>query len=125
MPSITQSTVTSPPVRRPAHDTARDRPAAAVRALAAGRGVRAVDLAPVIGIGKTRVFAKLKGEAMWKASEVESVADFFDVSVGDLFDGLGLFRDAKKPHPVTDGASSGGAPSGTRTPDLLIKSQPL
>lgn len=102
--------------------TTDERIAAAVRALAAGRGVRAVDLAPIIGIGKTRVFAKLKGEAMWKASEVEAVADYFDVSVGELFDGLGLFRDTKKPHRVTGGASSSGAPSGTRTPDPLIKS---
>ncbi len=104
--------------------TADERIAAAVRALAAGRGVRAVDLAPIIGIGKTRVFAKLKGEAMWKASEVEAVADYFDVSVADLFDGLGLFRDAKRPHR-SGGASLAGAPSGTRTPDPLIKSQLL
>ena len=62
---------------------------------------------------------------MWKASEVEAVADYFDVSVGDLFDGLGLFRDTKKPHRMTGGAYSSGAPSGTRTPDPLIKSQLL
>ena len=39
--------------------------------------------------------------------------------------GLGLFRDTKKPHRAIGGASSGGAPSGTRTPDPLIKSQLL
>ena len=105
--------------------TADERIAAAVRALAAGRGVRAVDLAPIIGIGKTRVFAKLKGEAMWKASEVEAVADYFDVSVGDLFDGLGLFRNTKTPPGIPGGASTVGAPSGIRTPDPLIKSQLL
>lgn len=116
--------MTTQPVHSEA-PTTDERIAAAVRALAAGRGVRSVDLAPVIGIGKTRVFAKLKGEAMWKASEVEAVAAYFDVSVGDLFDGLGLFRDTKKPHRMTGGASTVGAPSGTRTPDLLIKSQPL
>ena len=44
------------------------------------------------------------------------------MSVGDLVDGRGLFRDAKKPHRMTGGASSSGAPSGTRTPDPLIKS---
>lgn len=87
--------------------------------------MRTVDLAPIIGIGKTRVFAKLKGEAMWKASEVEAVADYFGVSVGDLFSGLGLFADAKKPHRGTGGASASGAPSGIRTPDPLIKSQLL
>lgn len=54
-----------------------------------------------------------------------SGARCFNVPVGKLVDGLGLFRDTKKPHRVTGGASSVGAPSGTRTPDLLIKSQPL
>lgn len=44
---------------------------------------------------------------MWKASEVEAVADYFEVSVADLFDGLGLFRDTKKPHRLTGGASVG------------------
>lgn len=78
----------------------------------------------MLGIHRASVFAKLKGEASWKASEVASLARYFDVSVSDLFDGLGRFRDTKKPHRVTGGAS-GGAPSGTRTPDLLIKSQPL
>lgn len=102
-----------------------ERIAAAVRALAAGRGVRTVDLAPVIGVGKTRIFAKLKGEAVWKASEVDAVARYFGVSVGDLFDGLGLFGETKKPHRMTGGASPSGAPSGTRTPDPLIKSQLL
>lgn len=66
-----------------------------------------------------------KGEVPWKANEIEAVADYFDVSVGELFDGLGLFRDTKKPHRMTGGASPAGAPSGTRTPDPLIKSQLL
>lgn len=98
---------------------------AAVRALAAGTGLKNAELAPVLGIHRASVFAKLKGETSWKASEVASLARYFDVPVGDLFDGLGLFRETKKPHRMTGGASSGGAPSGTRTPDLLIKSQPL
>ncbi len=105
--------------------TADQRIAAAVRALAAGRGVKNAELAPIIGASRATVFAKVKGEAPWKANEVELVAEYFDVSVGDLFDGLGLFRDTKKPHRVTGGASSSGAPSGIRTPDPLIKSQLL
>ena len=114
----------------PNHDlsavtTADQRIAAAVRALAAGRGVKNAELAPVIGTGRATVFAKVKGEVPWKANEIEAVADYFDVSVGELFDGLGLFRDTKKPHRMTGGASSAGAPSGTRTPDPLIKSQLL
>jgi hypothetical protein len=44
------------------------------------------------------------------------------VTVGDLYDGLCLFGDTKKPHRSTGEASSSGAPSGTRTPDPLIKS---
>ena len=105
--------------------SADERISAAVRALAAGRGIRNSDLAPILGAGKTATFAKLKGEAPWKAAEVAALADFFEVSVGELYDGLGLFRDTKKPHRMTGGASSGGAPSGIRTPDPLIKSQLL
>lgn len=105
--------------------SADERISAAVRALAAGRGVRNADLAPVVGTSRATIFAKIKGDAAWKASEVEAVADYFEVSVGDLFCGLGLFGDAKKPHRSTGGASASGAPSGTRTPDPLIKSQLL
>ena len=105
--------------------SADQRISAAVRALAAGRGVKNAELAPVIGASRATIFAKVKGEAPWKANEIESVAAYFDVSVGDLFDGLGLFRDTKKPHRMTGGASSSGAPSGIRTPDPLIKSQLL
>ncbi|MGO3503858.1 helix-turn-helix domain-containing protein [Brachybacterium tyrofermentans] len=110
---------------RPQADQSDDddaRISAAVRALAAGTGLKNAELAPVLGIHRASVFAKLKGETAWKASEVASLARYFDVPVGDLFDGLGLFRDAKKPHRVTGGASSSGAPSGIRTPDPLVKS---
>ena len=112
---------------RPQADQSDDdaRISAAVRALAAGTGLKNAELAPVLGIHRASVFAKLKGETAWKASEVASLARYFDVPVGDLFDGLGLFRDTKKPHRVAGGASSAGAPSGTRTPDPLIKSQLL
>ena len=79
---------------------------AAVRALAAGTGLKNAELAPVLGIHRASVFAKLKGETSWKASEVATLARHFDVPVGDLFDGLGLFRDTKKPHRATGGASS-------------------
>ena len=105
--------------------TADQKISAAVRALAAGRGVKNSELAPVIGASRATIFAKVKGEVPWKANEIESVADYFSVSVGDLFDGLGLFRDTTKPHRRTGGASSVGAPSGIRTPDPLIKSQLL
>ena len=97
---------------------------AAVRALAAGRGVKNAELAPVIGASRATIFSKVKGEAPWKANEIESIAAYFDVSVGDLFDGLGLFRNAKRPH-LEGGASLTGASSGIRTPDPLIKSQLL
>ena len=108
----------------PGHDDDA-RISAAVRALAAGNGLKNAELAPILGIHRASVFAKIKGETSWKASEVAALARFFDVPVGDLFDGLGLFGDTKKPHRVTGGASSSGAPSGTRTPDPLIKSQLL
>ncbi len=98
---------------------------AAVRALAAGTGLKNADLAPVLNIHRASVFAKLKGETPWKAGEVATLARYFDVPVGDIFDGLGLFRDTKKPHRRTGGASTVGAPSGIRTPDPLIKSQLL
>ncbi|MFD4008780.1 hypothetical protein ACFWQK_13795 [Brachybacterium paraconglomeratum] len=68
------------------------------------------------------MFAKIKGEPPWYANEIELVADYFGVTVGDLFDGLGLFRDTKKPHRLAGGASPSGAPSRTRTPGPLTKS---
>lgn len=105
--------------------SADERISAAVRALAAGRGVKNAELGPVIGAGRATIFAKVKGDTPWKANEIEAIAEFFDVSVGDLFDGLGLFGETKKPHRMTGGASPSGAPSGTRTPDPLIKSQLL
>lgn len=98
--------------------------AASVRALAAGRGMRNVELSDVLGVGANAVFMKLRGDSPWKATEVAALAEHFDVSVGDLFDGLGLFGDTTKPHRRTGGASSVGAPSGIRTPDPLIKSLP-
>ena len=97
---------------------------AAVRALAAGTGLKNTELAPVLGIHRASVFPKLKGETSWKASEVATLARYFDVPVGNLFDGLGVFGDAKRPH-LEGGASLAGASSGIRTPDPLIKSQLL
>ena len=86
------------------------------------------------GVGSLQPFGPLGGAAQsslprskgapWKAKEIEYAASYFDVPVADLFDGLGLFRDAKRPHR-SGGASLAGAPSGTRTPDPLIKSQLL
>lgn len=108
----------------PRHDDDA-RISAAVRALAAGNGLKNAEIAPILGIHRSSVFAKIKGETSWKASEVAALARYFGVPVGDLFDGLGLFGETKKPHRMTGGASPSGAPSGTRTPDPLIKSQLL
>ncbi len=78
---------------------------AVVRALVAGSGLKNADLAPVLGVHRASIFAKLKGETPWKASEVAKVARYFDVPIEDLFDGQGLFGDTKKPHRITGGAS--------------------
>ncbi|WP_084252733.1 helix-turn-helix domain-containing protein [Devriesea agamarum] len=64
---------------------------ASIRALAAGRGVRNAELAPILGINRASVFNKLNGTAPWKASEVGALARYFDVSTDDIFNGLGLF----------------------------------
>ena len=112
-------------MREPAIESTDARISAAVRALAAGRGMRNVELKDVIGVGANAVFMKLRGDSHWKASEVEALADHFGVEIGDLYRGLGLFGGTTKPRRSRDGASVSGAPSGTRTPDPLIKSQLL
>ncbi len=81
--------------------------------------MRNVELKDVLGVSPNAVFMKLRGDSPWKAAEVEAVAEFFDVSVGDLYSGLGLFGDAKNPRRDRDGGFSLSAPSGTRTPDPL------
>lgn len=96
------STAEMPQIDQPSVD---ERIAASVRALTAGRGMRNVELKEVLGIGSNAIFMKLRGDSPWKASEVAALAEHFDVSVGDLYDGLGLFRDTKRPHRATGGAS--------------------
>ena len=105
--------------------SADQRIAAAVRALAAGRGIKNSELAPIIGTSRATVFAKVKGDAPWKAEEIEAVATYFGVTVGDLFGGLGIFGHDEAPRSARPRGFSSGAPSGTRTPDPLIKSQLL
>ncbi len=61
----------------------------AVRALLAARGLAADDLRPVLGVSRGAVFTKLNSSSPWKAREVAALAEFFDVSVGALYDGLG------------------------------------
>ncbi len=91
----------------------------------AARDVRADDLALAIGVSRNQTFAKLRGASTWKASEVEEIARYFGVAIGSLYEGMGLLGDTTKPRRMSDGASRGGAPSGIRTPDPLIKSQLL
>ncbi|WP_460477722.1 helix-turn-helix domain-containing protein [Brachybacterium huguangmaarense] len=85
--------------------SADHRIASAVRALAAGRGVRNAELAPIVGVSRASMFAKAKGDSPWKAEEIEAVADYFDVSVADLFNGLGLFGNDEAPAASATGAS--------------------
>ena len=63
--------------------------AATVRALIHGRGVTAGDVATACGIARTSMFNKLKGTAPFKASEVYALARYFQVSVADLYSGMG------------------------------------
>ena len=70
--------------------------------------MRNVELKDVLGVSPNAVFMKLRGDSPWKAAEVEAVAEFFDVSVGDLYSGLGLFGDAKSPRRDRDGGSNIG-----------------
>jgi len=99
-----------------------DRISAAVKALMAARGVKTERLAAAIGVSRNQTFAKLRGASTWKASEVEAIADVFNVAIGDIYAGMGLLNNDEAPRLVGRRASTSGAPSGTRTPDPLIQS---
>ena len=62
---------------------------AAVRALLSGRGYSPDALCEVTDTTASTLFRKLNGSSPWKAREVAAIAEFFDVSVGALYDGLG------------------------------------
>ena len=62
---------------------------AAVRALLSGRGYSPDELCEVTNTTASTLFRKLNGSSPWKAREVAAIAEFFDVSIGALYDGLG------------------------------------
>lgn len=66
-----------------------DRLAATVRALASGRGESVGRVAMHCGMTRSALYDRLNGTSPWKASEIEAVAHHFEVTVGDLYDGLG------------------------------------
>ena len=63
----------------------------------AARGIKADEIATVIGASRRPVFAKLGGSSPWKAYEVQALAEHFDVSIADLFAGLGLLGNDEAP----------------------------
>lgn len=63
--------------------------AATAWALLAGRHMKPVELAEIMSLSKTTIYAKLNGAAPFKASEVAEMAEVFGVEIMDFYDGLG------------------------------------
>lgn len=68
-----------------------------VRALRSARQVDAAVLARHIGISRQALYNRLNGQAPWLASEVAGLAEFFNCSVQDLYDGVIRVREQGLP----------------------------
>lgn len=91
------------PTGSDADDTIRQ----TVRALMKGRSLRVEDLAPRVGMSAATLYRRLgsKGsKEAFKAGEVASIARVLNVSVAQLYDGLGgTFT--PQPPPAREGAA--------------------
>lgn len=87
-------------------------------------------LAAALGITQPNVSKRLRGDTPWGIAEVYAAARFLGVSINDLMPSSDFQRDVQT---ATAGggtfflppAEASGTPSGTRTPNPLIKSQLL
>lgn len=74
------------------HDYASEtdaRLSASILALVSGQHVDPKDVARELKVSKAAYYRKINGSSPWKASEIETLAKFFGVRLGDLYDGLG------------------------------------
>lgn len=62
---------------------------ATVRALCSARRVKPELIALSIGMTKSTIYSRLRVATPWLAEEVDKIARFFGIRVGDLYDGLG------------------------------------
>ncbi len=98
-----------------------------VRGLLAEKNLKQADLAKALGRSQASISDRLRGAKDFDINELPALTTLLGVSVGYL---LGL-TDERSPRPVPGGGSlflaveEGGTPSGTRTPNPLIKSQLL
>ena len=60
--------------------------AAAVRAHAASRGARQVDIAEILGITQAQVSRRLTGTVPFTLEDLERLAPYFEVTVAELLD---------------------------------------
>lgn len=76
------------PVGADADDTVRQ----TIKALMSGRGLTAETLAPEVNMSVATLYRRFGGKGAsqaFKAGEVASMARFFKVEVGEIYDGLG------------------------------------
>lgn len=76
----------------PTGELADDTVRRTIKALMHGRGITAENMAPSVNMTVATLYRRLGGSGSaqaFKAGEVASIANYFDVSVADLFGGLG------------------------------------
>lgn len=64
----------------------------AVKAELGRRGLTGVALAPVLGLNRNAVYARLRFERPFDTSELSKIAEFFGMTVDDLLDSAELDR---------------------------------
>ena len=69
----------------------------AARALIALNGEKNEKLMDVLGLSYGAVYAKLRGDSPWKASEVAIMAEYFGVPIASFYDGLASLYSSEAP----------------------------
>lgn len=62
---------------------------ASVQGLCSGRHVQPEAVAAAVGMSRSKIYSRLRGETQWTAAEVAAVSRYFQVRRDDLYDGLG------------------------------------
>lgn len=92
-----------------------------VRVLMARRQIKQADLAVLLSIGQSEVSKRLRGTVAWQFDELPKLADYFEVSIGELFGeapsnrgpfgGPGITNDGSGPSAGTGNSSDSSDPS--------------